>query len=314
MGVGMVLFVMQDAMMKTMLGPYSVWQLICVRSLLTSVVLIPAILIVGPPHRLLTPLWPLHLCRAALFAIGFSLFYTAFPFMTLASVTTIFFSAPLITAVFAAVFLHEKIGLHRTGALVVGFSGVIVAMNPSGDSFQWVSTLPLMCAVTYSISQIIVRKIGENESTLTIGLYTIVFAGLFVIPMGWAINAFTDFGTMAPHLRWEWGAVSYGEGAKLAMLAVFGMIAYILISRAYQVADASAVAPFEYIYLPLATILGYLVWNEVPSWNTIIGMALIVVSGVYIGYRELISSQRDKTPAPTGEASFVPGNPTPPTS
>lgn len=312
MGVGMVLFVMQDAMMKTMLGPYSVWQLICVRSLLTSVVLIPAILVLGPPHRLLTPLWPLHLCRAALFAIGFSLFYTAFPFMTLASVTTLFFSAPLITTVFAAVFLHEKIGLHRTGALVVGFSGVIVAMNPSGDSFQWVSTLPLMCAITYSISQIIVRKIGENESTLTIGLYTIVFAGLFVIPMGWALNAFTDFGTMAPHLRWEWGAVSYGEGAKLAMLAVFGMIGYILISRAYQVADASAVAPFEYTYLPLATILGYLVWNEVPSWNTIIGMGLIVVSGVYIGYRELISSRRDKTP--TGEASYVPGNPTPPTS
>jgi drug/metabolite transporter (DMT)-like permease len=92
------------------------------------------------------------------------------------------------------------------------------------------------------------------------------------------------------------------------------MIGYILISRAYQVADASAVAPFEYTYLPLATILGYLVWNEVPSWNTIVGMGLIVVSGVYIGYRELISSLRDKTPAPTGEASFVPGNPTPPTS
>ena len=312
-GVGMLLFTMQDSMMKTMLVPYSVWQLICVRSLMTSLVLIPAILFMGPPHRLLTPLWPLHLCRAALFAIGFSLFYTAFPFMPLASVTTIFFSAPLITAVLAAAFLHEKIGLHRTGALLVGFSGVIVAMNPSGDSFQWVSILPLICAVTYSISQIIVRKIGENESTLTIGLYTIVFAGLFVIPMGWAINTFTDLGAMAPHLRWEWGIVSFSEAGKLVLLALFGMFGYILISRAYQIADASAIAPFEYTYLPLATILGYVVWNEIPTWNTLFGMGLIIVSGVYIGYRELISSQREETPAPTAEDSFVPGNPTPPT-
>ena len=224
-----------------------------------------------------------------------------------------FFAAPLITAVFAAVFLREKIGLHRTGALVVGFSGVIVAMNPGSDSFQWVSILPLICATTYSTSQIIVRRIGDKESTLTIGFYTIVFAGLFVIPMGWMINAFTDLGTMVPHLRWEWGVASFSEAIRLTMLGVLGMIGYILLSRAYQVADASAVAPFEYTYLPLAAIMGYLVWNEIPTWNTLIGMGLIVASGIYIGYRELISSRRNVTPAPTGEASFVPGNPTPPT-
>jgi len=312
MGVGMVFFVMQDAMMKTMLGPFTVWQLICARSLLSALVLVPIILLLGAPHRLLTPLWPLHLCRAALFSIGFSLFYTAFPFMTLASVTTIFFSAPLITAILAAVFLHEKVGPYRIGALVVGFAGVIVAMNPSGDSFQWVSILPLICAITYSISQIIMCKVGESESTLTVGLYTIVFAGVFVIPMGWSINAFTDFATFAPHLRWEWDGVSSSEIGMLTVLGVFGMIGYILISRAYQVTDASAIAPFEYTYLPLATIIGYLLWNEVPTWNTLAGMALIVASGVYIGYRELISSRRNQTPAPTAEASFIPGNPTPP--
>ncbi|MBT4890360.1 MAG: EamA family transporter, partial [Rhodospirillales bacterium] len=246
MGVGMVFFVMQDAMMKTLLGPFTVWQLICIRSLLTAFVLIPAIVLLGAPHRLLTPLWPLHLCRAALFAVGFSLFYTAFPFMTLASVTTIFFSAPLITAILAAVVLRETVGPYRTGALIVGFAGVIVAMNPGSDSFQWVSILPLMCATTYSISQIIVRKVGERETTLTVGLYTIVFAGIFVIPMSWSLNAFTDFAAVAPHLRWEWGGVSFSQGGELILLGVFGMIGYLLISRAYQVTDASVVAPFEY--------------------------------------------------------------------
>ncbi len=308
-GVGMCLFVLQDAMMKSLLGPHPVWVLICVRSLLTSLVLIPAILYLGPPHRLLTPLWPYHVVRALLFAIGFSLYYTAFPFMTLASVTTIFFSAPLITALFAAMFLKEKIGIYRISALVLGFIGVIIAMKPGSDSFQWVSVLPLICSVTYATSQIIVRKIGDRETSVTTGVYTIVLAGLFVLPIGGAINALTDFADLAPHLRWEWNISLADEGLSLLALGVLGMVGYILISRAYQVSDASAIAPFEYIYLPIAALVGYVFWQEIPTWNTLLGMGLIIVSGLYIGYRELISARRRVSPAPTGETVFVPGNP-----
>ena len=102
--LGMSLFVFQDAMMKSLLGAFPVWPLLLVRAVVCSLVMVPLIL---------TPLWPLHLARAMLFAFGFSLYYAAFPFMTLAAVTTIFFAAPLITAVFASVFLKEHIGIHR---------------------------------------------------------------------------------------------------------------------------------------------------------------------------------------------------------
>jgi drug/metabolite transporter (DMT)-like permease len=308
----MTFFVMQDVMMKSLLGPFPLWQLICVRSLLTSVILIPAIVLIGQPHRILTPYWPLHLLRAALFAIGFSLFYAAFPFMTLANVTTIFFSAPLITTVLAALFLQEKIGIYRTTALVVGFTGVVIAMNPSREAFDWIATLPLICAATYAVSQVIMRKVGQNESSLTVGLHTIVFAGIFTIPMGWGLDLATGIGAEAPHVRWEWVIPSLPDAFRLLALALLGMVGYILLSRAYQVADAGLVAPFEYTYLPLAALLGYALWNEVPSRNTMIGMGLIVASGIFIGYRELISARRKVAPAPTGEASFVPGNPTPP--
>jgi drug/metabolite transporter (DMT)-like permease len=102
--------------------------------------------------------------------------------MTLANATTIFFSEPLITAVLAVFFLREKVGLYRIAALIVGFCGVLIAMNPTSGFFQWISILPLICAVTYSIAQIIMRNMGERDTTLTVGLYTIVFAGVFVIP------------------------------------------------------------------------------------------------------------------------------------
>ena len=138
--LGMTLFVFQDAMMKSLLGEFPIWPLLLVRAIVCSLVMLPIILYLGPPHRILSPLWPLHVTRALLFAFGFSLYYAAFPFMTLAAVTTIFFAAPLITAVFAAVFLRERIGIHRISALVLGFVGVIIAMKPGADSFQWVSS------------------------------------------------------------------------------------------------------------------------------------------------------------------------------
>jgi hypothetical protein len=83
--LGMTLFVFQDAMMKSLLGDFPVWPLLLVRAVVCSLVMVPLILYLGSPHRILTPLWPLHLARAILFAFGFSLYYAAFPFMTLAA-------------------------------------------------------------------------------------------------------------------------------------------------------------------------------------------------------------------------------------
>ncbi|MEO1380750.1 MAG: DMT family transporter, partial [Pseudomonadota bacterium] len=111
--LGMLVFVAQDALMKYLLPIYSIWLLLFIRSVLATLILVPMILWLRGPHRLLTPLWPLHAIRGALFAVGFSLFYAAFPFMGLAEVSTIFFSAPLLTALFAAVWLKESIGRHR---------------------------------------------------------------------------------------------------------------------------------------------------------------------------------------------------------
>ncbi len=293
--------------MKLLLGDFPVWPLLFLRAVICALVLVPLILYLGPPHRIFTPLWPLHFVRAMLFAFGFSLFYAAFPFMTLAAVTTIFFAAPLITALFAAVFLKEHIGIHRISALVLGFVGVIFAMKPGVDSFQLVSVLPLICAFCYATSQILARRIGDQDTAMVAGAYTIIVAGLFVLPVGWGMNAFFDIGSYADHLRWSWEAFTFDFLPWLVLLGTIGMIGWTLLSRAYQIADAGAVAPFEYAYLPMAAALGYCAFDEVPAWNTLVGMALIIVSGIYIGYREVVNARQSIMP--TAEASFAPGNP-----
>lgn len=313
--LGMAFFVAQDGLMKSLLLLYPIWMLIFVRGVVTVLVLMPAILYLGRPHRLLSPLWPLHLARAALFASGFTLFYAAFPFMGLAEVSTIFFSAPLMIALLASFWLGEKIGPHRIAALVVGFAGVIIAMNPGGETFQWVAVLPLVCAATYAVSQILARKIGDRDTTLTTALYTVVLAGILIVPAGWIVNQLVPFGPEFSHLQWNWPAVSFSDGLWLALLGSVGLIGFALLSRAYQITSASLVAPFDYAYLPMATIMAYLIWDEVPGVNTLVGMVLIIASGLYLGYRELKSSRRSRIePRPVAESVVAPGNPTAPMS
>lgn len=288
----MVFFASQDAMMKFLLEEYPVWMLIGVRGVISTAILLPLVIWVSGARSLATPLWPLHLLRAVLFAMGFSLFYAAFPFMGFAEVVTIFFSAPLMTAIFATLFLRETIGPYRGGALIVGFIGILIAIRPGADTFQWVAILPLICAVTYALSQIVARQIGERDSTLVVGLYTLAPSAFIVAGMGWGLNAVIDLGPEFKHLRFAYPVPSAETLPWLILTGLVGMFAYLLISRAYQIAPASLMAPFDYTYLPIAAILGYVLWGEVPPLTTFVGMALIIASGVFIGYREIVTARR----------------------
>lgn len=291
--LGMMLFAGQDAMMKSLLGTYPIWVLMFVRSCVAVAVLVPLILMLGAPHRLGSPHWRLHLLRAAFFAVGFSLFYSAFPFMGLAEVTTIFFSAPLMIVVMAVIFLKERIGRHRIGAVTAGFAGVVLAMNPAGEEFTWVTLLPLACAALYAATQILARQIGESESSLTVGLWTIALAGPLLLVLGFVLNLMVSFGPEFAHLRWDLPTGASSDVSSLLVLGLVGMAGYTLISRAYQVADASIIAPFDYTYLPIAAVMGWLLWGEVPPATTFAGMILIITSGLYIAYRELRSPKAD---------------------
>ncbi len=309
--IGMLFFVVQDAMMKSLLLSYPIWMLLFIRSVVSIVVLVPLILFLGGPHKLRTPFTHIHFMRGALFATGFSLFYTAFPFMGLAEVTTIFFSAPLITALMAAFWLKETIGPHRIGALAVGFVGVVIAVNPTGDGFSLIALLPLACAVTYSASQILVRTIGEQESSLTVGLHTLGWSGVLILPMGWLVNQLVSATLDYPHLHLTYPEAGLSQWPLLVLLGATGMCGYIFLSRAYQVANASLVAPFDYTYLPLATALGYFVFSEVPGINTLTGMALIVSGGLYLGFRELRATQHTDDAPVVAETVFAPASPHP---
>ena len=303
--VGMWLFVGQDVLMKGLLGAQPLWMLISARAIVAVVILVPLIASLKGQHRLYTRLWPVHLIRAFLFTAGFAMFYAAFPFMGLAEVSAIFFSAPLFTAILAVVFLNERLGIHRIGAVLLGFVGVVIAIAPSHGDFQWIALLPLICAVFYASSMILTRRVGQGESSLTMGLWTIGFSGLLIWPIGWVTNKAMTIGPEFDHLRLELVVPDAAQVVQLGVLGLVGMGGYILVNRAYQVASAGLIAPFDYSYLPFAALMAWLLWDEVPGSRTLVGMSLIVGAGLYLGYRELRAIRQPGKPAPVGEAVFT---------
>ena len=128
-------------------------------------------------------------------------------------------------------------------------------------------------------------------------------------PLGWLVNAVVPMGPEFHHLRFEFILPDAAQMANLALLGVVGMTGYILLSRAYQVANASLIAPFDYTYLPFAATAAWFFWGETPELTTLAGMALIIGAGLYIGYRELRAPERATTPAPVGETVIATGVP-----
>lgn len=309
--LGMSFFAVQDALMKEYLPSYPIWALLFMRSCMAVVLLTPLILVLGGWSMLRTRFMGLHCLRGALFAVGFAIFYMAFPFMGLAEATTIFFSAPLIIALMAVIFLGERIGPHRIGALGVGFLGVLIAINPTGAVFTWISVLPLISASLYAASQILARHIGDRESSLTVGLYTLVWSGPVVLAMGYIMNQVFSFGPEFSHMLWHLPTVPLTDSIGLFALGVSGLVGYVLLSRAYQVAEPSKISLFDYSYLPIATTLAWLVWAELPPTNTVVGMVLVILSGIYIGIREMRQPVNEADPAPISETLIAPGNPLP---
>ncbi len=309
--IGMLFFAAQDTLMKAYLGDYTIWMLLFMRSCMAVAIMVPLVLILSRPHLLRTRFMGLHIIRGALFGTGFAVFYMAFPFMGLAEATTIFFSAPLMIALLAVVFLGERIGRHRIGALILGFTGVLIAVNPTGVVFSWITLLPLLSALLYATSQILARLIGDRESSLTVGLYTLVWSGPVVLALGYGMNTFVEFGDEFRHMRWSWPRVATKDLLGLVSIGLTGLAGYVLLSRAYQVAEPSKISLFDYCYLPMATTFAWIIWAELPPFNTVIGMLLVIGSGVYIGLREMRQPDPTEEPAPLSETLIAPGNPLP---
>lgn len=215
----------------------------------------------------------LHLSRSALLFASTMCWITAVSSVPLTTASAINFTAPIFVVILSIPILGERVGLHRWSAVLLGFLGAVIVIQPGQGGFQVEFLLLLAASFMFAIYQILTRMGAASDSEATSSFYT-VLVGLFV------------GGAVAP---WNYVPPAPGDyvvwGAFLA-IGLLGGIRHYLVVKAYSHAPASVVSPFFYCELIGVTLLGFLVFGDTPTATTWLGAAIIVACGLYIAHRE----------------------------
>ncbi|MDN5844028.1 MAG: DMT family transporter [Alcaligenaceae bacterium] len=278
---GVLCLTISDGLAKWLGDTYSPVQLLFLRGLLATPVLVVLILALSGPAALRTQHLGVHLLRGLMNVMAASCFYLSLTLLPLAEATAIAFSAPLLVTIISVAFLGEKVSLGAWIALLAGFAGVLLIVRPSPQHMQWAAVLPLITALGYAVMMVSARRLNVRENMLTTTLYIalgqVVFTG---VP-----------------LAWVWEPVQTAHLVGFIGLAIFSTLGLGLITQAFRVAPASIVAPFDYSGLIWATLLGWLVWSEAPSVWFYAGAFLIASSGVYIALSQRKSQKKTRSAA-----------------
>ena len=285
------LFVLQDALIKWLSGDYPLHEIVLVRAASAIAVTLFVMRLEGGIHLLRTHRLGLLLTRSALLVLANCAFCLALAAMTIAEATSIFFVAPLLITALSALVLREPVGPRRWAAVCVGLAGVIVMLRPGEGVLRLVALLPIAAAAAYALMQTITRRLGITERASTIAFYAqtgfIVASVTIGLVAGDGRFAPDDDPSLAFLLR-AWTAPSVGDAALFLGIGVMNGIGGYLMSQAYRISQPAAIAPFEYVALPMAVLWGVVFFGDWPDLVTYAGMALICASGLYVLHRETV--------------------------
>ncbi len=294
---GLFLFSIQDVIIKSFSDKYSVLQIVFTRSVTALLILLTVILVTSDrkSFRLYKP-WPVIIKGSCGF-FSYLAYYMALSDLPLADAATITFSAPIMVTAMSAILFKEKVGWRRWGAVLLGFFAITLVVGPKGHFNNLSVVLALSAALTYAISTITTRYIDSRDSALTASFYSLATFLFWSIVVSAIVLVFFQSNETGPTsvafvLR-RWSSPTEIDQWLMVLLGFISAVGFYCLVRAYMVAEFSAVAPFEYLYIVWGAIFGFLIWREIPSLLTIAGIALLVSSNLYILRRELVLRKRN---------------------
>ncbi|WP_245710944.1 DMT family transporter [Citreimonas salinaria] len=270
MCAGVACLSVNDAIGKTLAADYSPVQILFLRNVIALPVAILIALRMGGTAALRSYRPVAHLVRAVLWLCAATLFFTGLTYLGLAEATTLVFAAPVFITALSALLLKEHVGWRRWSAVLVGFLGVLVVVRPGSAAFQPAALFPVATALFYAALMISARWVDPRESVWTLMLY-LVGAGALLS------------GIVSPFV---WAAIRAEDLWLFFAIALFGTAGMTMMTQAFRFAPAAVVAPFDYSALLWATMLGWLIWNEIPDLATYVGAGIIILSGLFIVFRE----------------------------
>ncbi|WP_027486289.1 DMT family transporter [Allorhizobium undicola] len=229
----------------------------------------------------------LNMLRGILHGAASLTFFVAVKYMPLADVFAIYFVEPFILTALSALFLQDRVGWRRWLAILIGFGGAMIVIQPSFEVFGLTALLPVLCAFLFAVYMFLNRALGDADSPMTMQILSGLGGTVF---MGIVLAA----GNSAGHVDF---ALSLPANAKgLALLVLLGAISgylHLLVVKAFRMAPLSVLAPFQYFEIIAATILGYVLFGEFPTLSKWTGIAIIVGSGLFILWREQRKTQKE---------------------
>ncbi len=227
--------------------------------------------------------------RGLFLFLSYTTFKMGLTALPLAEVEAIRFSAPLMITILSMMLLGEKVGPVRWMVLLVGFIGVLLIVKPGTETFNLGSIFIMISVLFYSLTVITTRKLHVNDSSATMAYFSsLVYlaAALILAPLPAIVGYVPDAHPSISFLIRSWSMPTVFDLTIMAGLGLVWAGWMYFLSRAYSVAQASVLAPFEYISLPINILWGYLIWQETPTALTLAGAFLTLLCGLFILYHE----------------------------
>ncbi|MFP3382441.1 DMT family transporter [Tritonibacter sp. SIMBA_163] len=292
-----------DAVAKILSTRIPVGQIVLARFAAQGLILAPVALMLGISLRLPSRVMPKVILRTLLQMAGITAMFMALRYLPLADAVAIAFVMPFIMLLLGKYVLKEEVGLRRLLACVVGFAGTMLVIQPSFAEVGLNALWPLAVAVIFSVFMMVTRTLARDTDPIAIqavsgGIACLLMAGFFALGYGFSIEELNTTLPATPELE------------LLALAGVLGTMAHLLMTWSLRYAPTSTLASMQYLEIPVAVFVGWLVFSELPNSIAACGIALTVAAGLYAVLRErqVNRAAREVNPAATTE-SGLPASP-----
>ena len=285
-----VLAPMGDSIAKLLGGQIPLAQLVTTRFAVQVLILLPLILLAGTALAMTPRIYAMTAIRTVLHIVGIGAMFLSLQYLPLADAVAIAFVMPFIMLLLGKYVLGEEVGIRRLAACAVGFVGTLMVVQPSFAAVGAPALLPLLVAVVFALFMLVTRQIAKEVDPIALQAVSGVMACAFLVPMI-ALGATFDWALLepvAPTGRIWW---------MLFALGAIGTLAHLLMTWSLRFAPSATLAPMQYLEIPFATLIGWIVFRDLPNGLAAIGIAITMAAGLYIILREQAVS-RSKRPSP----------------